>query len=52
MSGALWAIVASAFSSVPLTFYFKKKLNLLDVRHELIILAGIAAGFIFEKLVA
>ncbi len=56
MSGALWAIVASAFSSIPLTLYFKKKLDLLDVRHELIILPvflmGIAVGAIFEKLVA
>jgi O-antigen/teichoic acid export membrane protein len=56
MSGALWAIVVSAFSSVPLTFYFKKKLNLLDVRKEVIVLpafvAGIAIGFIFEKLMS
>lgn len=56
MSGALWAIVASAFSSIPLTLYFMKKLDLLDARHEFIILpvflVGIAAGFIFEKLVA
>ena len=56
ISGALWAIVASAFSSIPLTFYFKKKLNLLDVRRELIVLPiffiGMGAGFILEKLVA
>jgi O-antigen/teichoic acid export membrane protein len=56
MSGALWAIVVSAFSSVPLTIYFKKKLRLLDMRKELIVLpvflVGIAAGFIFEKLMA
>ena len=54
MLGALWAIVISAFSSVPLTIYFKKKLNLLDVRKELIVLpvflVGIAVGFLFEKL--
>jgi O-antigen/teichoic acid export membrane protein len=56
MSGALWAIVASAFSSIPLTIYFKKKLHLLDVRKELIVLpvflAGIGAGFICERLLS
>ena len=56
MPGALWAIVVSAFSSLPLTFYFKKKLNLLDMRNELIVLpvffVGIGAGFIFEKIMA
>lgn len=56
ISGALWAIVASAFSSIPLTLYLKKKLNLLDVRRELIVLPifliGIGAGVIFEKFAA
>lgn len=56
MSGALWAIVISAFSSVPLTIYFKRNLQLLDVRKELIVLpvffVGITTGFIFEKLIA
>lgn len=56
MAGALWAIVISAFSSVPLTIYFKRNLQLLDVRKELIVLpvflGGIIAGFIFEGLMA
>ncbi len=56
MTGALWAVVASAFSSIPLTFYYKKKFNLLSVRYELIILpvffVGIVTGFVFVKLVA
>lgn len=54
MSGALWAIVISSFSSVPLTFLFKKELNLLDMRKELIVmpvfLVGAGVGFIFEKV--
>lgn len=56
MSGALWAIVVSAFSSVPLTIYFKRNLQLLDVRKELIVLpaflVGIGTGFIVENLMA
>lgn len=55
MLGALWVIVISAFSSIPLTLYLKRKLNLLDVRKELLVLPafiiGAGVGFVFEKII-
>ena len=54
MTGALWAIVVSAFSNVPLALYLKKKSGLLDIRKELnvlpVFLFGIVVGIAFKKL--
>ena len=54
--GAIWIIVLSGFSSFPLAIYYKKMLNLLDVKKELITLpllaAGLICGFIFNQLYA
>lgn len=44
MTGALWAIVASYFMSVPLTVYFKYKLNLINLSKEIYILPALIFG--------
>lgn len=44
MTGALWAIVLSSLSSVPPTLYYAVKLELLDVRKELLCLPVILVG--------
>jgi O-antigen/teichoic acid export membrane protein len=44
MTGALWAIVASNFMSIPLTIYFKYKLRLLNVRKEIYTLPIVLLG--------
>ena len=55
LQGAIWAIVASYFSSFPMAIYYKKTHQLLDVKKELItlpmIFLGIACGFVFNKIV-
>ena len=55
LHGAIWAIVASYFSSFPMAIYYKKTHQLLDVKKELItlpmIFLGIACGFVFNKIV-
>ncbi len=56
LTGAIWAIVASYFASIPVTFYFKHKLHLLDIGRELYTLpalgAGALVGWIFLKVVS
>lgn len=44
MLGALWAIVASYFISIPFTIYFKYKLNLLNFRKEIYTLPAFIVG--------
>jgi O-antigen/teichoic acid export membrane protein len=48
MTGALWGIVLSSFTSVPLTLYYKHKLKMLDVVKEIIptpfFLGGVMIG--------
>lgn len=44
MMGALWAIVVSYFISIPLTIYFKYKLNLLNFRKEVYTLPAFILG--------
>lgn len=44
MMGALWAIVVSYFMSVPLTIYFKYKLNLLNFSKEIYTLPALILG--------
>ena len=55
LHGAIWAIVISYFTSFPMAIYYKKTLQLLDVKKELITLPmvfiGYAFGFIFNKIV-
>ena len=55
LHGAIWAIVASYFSSFPMAIYYKKTHQLLDVKKELItlpmIFLGIACGYAFNKIV-
>ena len=54
--GAIWIIVLSGFSSFPLAIYYKKMLQLFDIKKELITLplfaAGLLCGFIFNQLYA
>jgi O-antigen/teichoic acid export membrane protein len=44
MTGALWAIVASNFMSIPLAIYFKYELQLLNVRKEIYTLPIVLLG--------
>lgn len=52
IAGALWALVASSLSSVPVTLYYKHKLKLLNIYDEIItlpiFLIGLVAGYIFN----
>ena len=55
ITGALWAIVISNFMSIPLTLYFKYKLNLLNAYKEIYTLPlfflGAAMGMLLSFLV-
>lgn len=44
ITGAMWAIVASYFASIPLTIYFKYKLNLLKFSKEIYTLPALILG--------
>ena len=53
--GAIWAIALCPFLSLPVTFYYKKKYQLLNVRKELIVLpffiVGACAGELLSLIV-
>ena len=55
LHGAIWAIVMSYYSSIPLAIYYKKTHHLLNIKKELItlpiIFVGMICGFIFNKIV-
>jgi O-antigen/teichoic acid export membrane protein len=50
LTGAIWAIVLSIFSVVPLSIYLKFKLKILDVRKELIVLPFFLLGWLCGEL--
>ena len=54
LTGALWAIVLSYFMSVPLTLYFKFKLNLLNITKEIytlpVFIVGAGAAMLFTRV--
>ena len=52
LTGALWAIVASNFISIPLTLYFKYKLKLLNISKELYTLPAVLAGALLGVLIS
>jgi O-antigen/teichoic acid export membrane protein len=51
MIGALWAIVISNFASIPLTIYFKYRLNLLKFGKEIYTLPALIAGSLIGILI-
>ncbi len=55
LEGAIWGIALSHFSRWPLIIYYGKKMNLLDLRKELMVLplipAGALAGYVFQLMV-
>ncbi len=55
LEGAIWGVALSHFSRWPLIFYYGNKMNLLDLRKELVVLpfipVGAAAGFVFQRTV-
>ncbi len=56
LTGAIWAIVASYFISIPVTFYLKHKLHLLHLGREVYTLpilgVGVLVGWAFLKVVS
>jgi O-antigen/teichoic acid export membrane protein len=48
--GAIWAIVLSMFSVVPITFYIKSRHGMLDIKKELIVLPFFLLGWLGGKL--
>ncbi|MEO7622109.1 MAG: oligosaccharide flippase family protein [Gallionella sp.] len=50
MTGALWAIVASNFMSIPLTLYFKYKLKLLSFNKEIYTAPALILGGVVGML--
>ena len=56
LTGAIWAVVASYFVSIPVTLYFKYKSHLLHIGRELLTLpilaVGAIAGEIFLKVIS
>jgi O-antigen/teichoic acid export membrane protein len=56
IQGAIWAIVFSNIASFPLSIYYKKSYNLIELKKELItlpmILVGLLSGLIFNKIVS
>jgi O-antigen/teichoic acid export membrane protein len=51
MTGALWAIVASNFMSIPLTIYFTYKLKLLNFNKEIYTLPALILGGVVGMLI-
>lgn len=55
LEGAIWGIALSHFSRWPLIIYYGNKMNLLDLRKELVVLplipAGALAGYAFQLMV-
>jgi O-antigen/teichoic acid export membrane protein len=53
--GAIWGIVLSQFSWVPMAFYYKIKYRIFDLQKELlllpVVLAGLAVGKLFNEVV-
>jgi len=56
LPGILWGIVLSYLSCLPVTFFYKVKYNLFDLRKELaptpLLLAGAVIGEIFNSVIA
>lgn len=50
LPGAIWAIVLSTFSVVPITFYIKSRHGILDIKKELIVLPFFLLGWLGGKL--
>jgi O-antigen/teichoic acid export membrane protein len=50
MNGALYVIAFTILFTLPLTWYFMKRLGLLDWKRELITLPALLAGYGFSKL--
>ena len=50
--GAVWGVVASYFSSLPLIWFYSDSLGLLDLRKELRALPALAAGLLIGGLLA
>jgi len=50
MDGALYVIALAILFTLPLTWYFMKRLGLLDWKRELIALPALLAGYGFSKL--
>jgi O-antigen/teichoic acid export membrane protein len=50
LPGAIWAVVLSMFSVVPLTIYLEYRLGILDVKKELLVLPFFVLGWLFGKL--
>lgn len=50
LPGAIWAIVLSMFSVVPLSLYVKFRFGILDVKKELIVLPFFILGWLCGKL--
>jgi O-antigen/teichoic acid export membrane protein len=51
LPGALWAIVLSYFSWLPLTIFHLLKYKLVDVRKELLALPALPAGMLLAKII-
>lgn len=49
LSGALWAIVISQFSSLPATIYYQLKYDLFDLSMEVMLLPALFVGMIVGK---
>lgn len=50
LPGAIWAIVLSMFSVVPVLIYLKSRLGILDVKKELMVLPIFVLGWLCGKL--
>jgi O-antigen/teichoic acid export membrane protein len=54
LTGAIWAVVASYFVSIPVTLYFKHKFHLLHLWRELytlpVLLLGVVVGKVFLEV--
>lgn len=50
LQGALWGIVLSSFSTLPITIFYQIKYRLFDMRKELLLLPVVLAGVIVGKV--
>lgn len=51
MDGAIWSIALSGLATIPLTYYFKVKHLLFDLKKELLFLLCLPIGYILGRLV-
>lgn len=56
LRGAVWGVVLSYFSSLPIVFYYARKVDLIDIRSELavvpVMFVGMAVGAILNAAVS